>query len=177
MTQRQWQTILYVGKASERGAGDFALAPVPIYGATLAELRAAAAAWLRANRPEVFVGPSGQRADGRVGFQAYRAPGGPAPEWQVQGQVSGPHTLDALIERFLAHELLPEKGPDYQETMLDAQGNLVLARGRTFLKTSDLGLVNEAVRRGWYAHATEKIREGQYEILLYHLVHPEEGAV
>jgi hypothetical protein len=177
MTQRQWQTVLYVGKASGGGAGGYALEPVPIYGATLAELRQAAAAWLRQHRPEVFFGPSGRRADGQTGFQAYRSPGGPAPEWQVQGQVSGPYTLDALIEHFLAHELLPEKGPDYQETMLDSAGDLVLARGRTFLKSSNLSFVNEAVRRGWYAHATEKIREGQHEILIYHLVHPEEGAV
>lgn len=190
---KHWQARIFTGEKVDQ--------PAFVYGESLAELRTAAAAWLRENKPLEFGNASpGYELSRRVNYSysdGTRKPVFPISSflrgetleegwYYVEGDkpYSSPERLadfDEVIEHFTRNALIPEKGPDYKEIPL-VEGNLPLHLIKTVRREENELRVNDFLQRGWYIISLEFEGEGDYRDQLVNrktvfiLGHPEERA-
>jgi hypothetical protein len=181
---RRWQATLW------HGGSETHLAPSTAYGSSLAKLRGQVSEQLLTLRPQCFSnGPS------PLSQHAFRLPweqhalylrsslGGAA--WQRETQAndsSAPHEFtrfEDAVAFFVGHDVLPEKGPAYDEDMAPVRENQWLSV-HTVKVVDDETLANDLLHRGgWHIFTAMGMTDprGTTGPVLFVLGHPEDGAV
>lgn len=160
-----------------------------VYGATLAELRSAAAEWLLKKSPETFTNGKPETTDlsKRYSYAFSEERGRFISEgWAyVQGSdrfSSSLKNFEAAVEHFVSTAIIPRKGPDYVEMSLTVDGSLALHLVRSVKETDKIIDVNDLIQRGWRIIALGFSGDAQYHgeavsrTTNFVLGHPEEGA-
>jgi len=84
--------------------------------------------------------------------------------------------FESVIDHYIKHSLLPEKGPDYRESAV-AGGILQLHMIRTVLNEVREDLINSYLQRGWYIIGLgHRVTTDGDQYITYALGHPEEKA-
>jgi hypothetical protein len=189
---RRWQIRIRTGGRFDQ--------PVSIYAESLSELPIIAGNWLRENPPLDFANIPTNDVSKSVAYgysDGTRQPVLPLEHflegktleegwWCVTGEFGYPEKLkdyDELIEHFVEHGIVPEKGPDYQE-MPFVEGQLPLHQIKTIRRESEELQVNDMLQRGWHIIALEFEGETDYigeklvrRKAIFVLGHPEERAL
>ena len=192
---RHWQTKIWIGEKFDQ--------PVTLHAESLIKLQTMAAAWLKENKLLEFGNASPDYEFSKRVNYAYsdgtRKAAFPLRSfWRGETLEEGWHYVEGahpsslpthaddfehVVEHFVRHAMIPEKGPDYKEVAL-VEGNLQLHRIKTIRREKEEIQVSDMLQRGWYIIALEY--EGKTDYLGERLVsrkavfvlgHPEENAI
>jgi hypothetical protein len=171
---KRWQARIEIGRYYGE---QFSYHAQYVFGETIAALRSAAWLCLSQEKPARFCN-TGDHIAGRLTYFYYyegmEKEGGTSfpqrqlkPGWwllkepMMRGHIeqgwSSPEKLASFedaIEHFVAHALIPEKGPEYQSRAL-AGNNLRLALIETVMREGEEDSINDLIRRGWHILALE----------------------
>lgn len=172
---RKWQAHIEIGGHQDP---DLSYRSVCVYGETVKALHAAARAYLLRQKLARFRSP-GDHLVGRTTY--FYSPGIPryydtaffqgpliARGWWYQKETvhyGTPHepesqppqkleSFEAAVDHFIAHALIPEKGPDYRSRAV-VGSELRLPFLERVLREDDEEPVNDLIKRGWHIIALE----------------------
>jgi hypothetical protein len=144
---KRWQAHIYIGPNMDE--------PVTFHAESHYALVEAVRQWLNEDKPMMFGNaPPNYEINQRVNYvrseKGWDWVRGSADGWAPKQTI---WSFDDVVDHFVAEAMIIEKGPDYQDVVVD--GELRPHLIRTVCRESDERRVNDMLRQGWYIIACE----------------------